>query len=152
MTHEPDPILLNLSVFELVWTCLQGEARGEPIEGQAAVANVLRNRLRTGRWGETYHNVILAWAQFSCMWPTLGGGNYNGVLSFAKMIRAPETHTRSDRQLRLITEGLFSDSLLDETKGATHYHADWIQAPAWAKPPAVRTAVIGKHSFWRNVR
>lgn len=45
---------------------LVGEVRGEPIEGRKAVAHVLLNRLRTGKWGSTLAQVCLAHAQFSC--------------------------------------------------------------------------------------
>jgi hypothetical protein len=41
------------------------EARGEPEEGQRAVAHVIVNRLRDGRWGKSLASVCLADRQFS---------------------------------------------------------------------------------------
>ena len=45
---------------------LWGECRGEPEEGQRAVAHVLWNRLRDGRWGHSLATVCLWKLQFSC--------------------------------------------------------------------------------------
>ncbi len=45
---------------------LWGEVRGEPEEGQRAVAHVLWNRLRTGRWGKNLALVCMKRKQFSC--------------------------------------------------------------------------------------
>lgn len=45
-------------------TLLQ-EARNEPPEGQAAVAHVILNRVKTGRWGKSLATVCLSEDQFS---------------------------------------------------------------------------------------
>ncbi len=42
-----------------------GEAGGESAEGQEAVANVIRNRVLSGRYGQGYEDVITAPRQFS---------------------------------------------------------------------------------------
>lgn len=41
------------------------EARGEPLVGQQAVAHVIVNRLKSGRWGHSLATVCLAPLQFS---------------------------------------------------------------------------------------
>jgi len=41
------------------------ESRGESYEGQLAVANVVLNRLRSGRWGNTLTSVVYADGQFT---------------------------------------------------------------------------------------
>lgn len=55
MTAE---ILLALTIFY--------EARGEPFEGKAAVAQVVMNRVKDKRWPDTIEDVILQPKQFSC--------------------------------------------------------------------------------------
>ena len=44
---------------------IQSEAGYEPFEGQVAVGNVVMNRLRTGRFGNSLYSVIYAKGQFS---------------------------------------------------------------------------------------
>jgi N-acetylmuramoyl-L-alanine amidase len=152
MSRTPDPILSALSPFDLVLVTLWGEVRGEPIDGQVAVANVLRNRVADGRWGDDYHSVCLAWAQFSCLWPTLGGPNFQRVITFARRVKDIEIFTLPERQLRLVVQGLFGNALVDNVNRATHYYAKWIPAPPWAMPPARQVAQRGRHLFFAGVR
>lgn len=152
-----DPRLFNLSGHGLVVVTLWGEARGEPIEGQIAVAQVIQNRLKSGRWGDTYHEVLGRWAQFSCLWPELGGLNYQSVLDIAGVIDRGENvgeHSNQQRlleQLEWVTMGVLSGTVMDNTSGATHYFVPSIVRPSWAKEPGVRTATIGRHEFWAQV-
>ena len=54
---------------EIAARTLYGEARAEPEEGQRAVARVLVNRMRDGRWGKNLWSVCLWPFQFSCWLP-----------------------------------------------------------------------------------
>ena len=58
-----------------------GEARGEGEPGMTAVAHVLLNRLKDGRWGTALGSVCLAPYQFSC-W-NIGDPNRARMLAFA---------------------------------------------------------------------
>jgi hypothetical protein len=49
---------------DLLIRTIIGEAAAEPFVGQQAVANVVLNRLRSGRYGSTLEDVILAPKQF----------------------------------------------------------------------------------------
>lgn len=49
----------------LLASLIQSEAGYEPFEGQVAVGNVVMNRLRTGRFGNSLYSVIYAKGQFS---------------------------------------------------------------------------------------
>ena len=49
----------------LLASLIQSEAGNEPFEGQVAVGNVVMNRLRTGRFGNSLYSVIYAKSQFS---------------------------------------------------------------------------------------
>lgn len=151
------PLQPNFSALDdlgLLEVCLFGETRGEPIEGQIGVANVIRNRVRLDLggdnkpdwWGEGYKGVISCYAQFSCLWPELGGINYTKVLAYAnnydKLFNA---------QLRWIATGILDDYLADNTHGATHYHAVSLPAPAWTKG-ATHTVTLGNHTFFTGVK
>lgn len=147
---DADPLLRQLSPINLFTTVLWGEARGEPIEGQVGVANVILNRLNTGKWSHDIRAVILAPAQFSCLWPT--GGEYDGVLAFARVCYNLTNLTRAEQQLRLLAEGALRPALLDNTLGATHYHdARMKEAPAWTVG-ATKTVLLGHHFFYKDVK
>ncbi len=45
---------------------IYGEARGQSYESKIAVGWIIRNRLATGRWGDTYKSVVTAHLQFTC--------------------------------------------------------------------------------------
>ena len=57
--------LLDTNLLHLAKT-IYGEARGENIETMFAVGWVIRNRLKSGRHGNTYKDVVLQPKQFSC--------------------------------------------------------------------------------------
>jgi len=56
---------LDTNLLHLAKT-IYGEARGESIETMLAVGWVIRNRLHTKRYGDTYKDVVLQPKQFSC--------------------------------------------------------------------------------------
>lgn len=117
---------------------LFGEARGEPLEGQFAVAHVLINRRKDGRWGTTPAAVCLWPMQFSC-W-NVNDPNRLKMLLLAD--DAPELIT-----LTQVWEGANADLGPDPVGGAQFYYAaSMAQPPSWAKAMTV-TAKIGRHTF-----
>ena len=56
---------LNTDLLHLAKT-IYGEARGENIETMLSIGWVIRNRLKSGRHGNTYKDVVLQPKQFSC--------------------------------------------------------------------------------------
>lgn len=105
---------------------LWGEARGEGYDGQVAVAWAVRNRVDDGKisswWGEGYAGVCQKPYQFSC-W-NKNDPNYP-YLSGLKPIPAAQYAQARKAALAVIT-----GEASDPTKGATHYHATSIKAPA----------------------
>ena len=131
-----------------------GEARGEPVEGRAAVAHVVLNRARkaqefkakNGRSHPLFGNgsivgaCIAAW-QFSC-W-NLGDPNR------VKMGRL----TLGDGDFMQCVEialKVIGGKKPDTVSGATHYYADSIAPPKWAIGK-IPVAVIGRHCFFNNI-
>lgn len=124
---------------EIAVRTLWGEARGEPPEGQFAVAHVLRNRVKDGRWGHTAGLVCLAPMQFSC-WNAsdpnrakmLGLDDADSVLASC---RAAWLQSASDS---------------DPTQGACFYYADSLKYdPSWAAT-MTETIHIGHHHFLKD--
>src|SRR3990172_3605788 len=144
-----------LSESQIVGLTIWGEARGEPIEGQIAVGNVIRNRVLAGRYGDGWVGVCLAKWQFSC-WTEVGGAE-----NYAAMSERVERLLRGDTELagsifdqcQFIAEGLVHGRVRDNVKGAVNYYAPLAmlpegRVPTWAVglSPVIE---IGAHRFYR---
>lgn len=138
---------------EIALTCtLLGESAGEPIEGQIAVACVVRNRVlhpSVAWWGRGYRGVCLARQQFSCWWEA--NSNSAQVYALAEAMLSRQPLGGLVNELRWIAEGIIGDVIRDRTQYADHYltTALWKSphAPAWSKAKPVAT--IGHHTFFR---
>jgi spore germination cell wall hydrolase CwlJ-like protein len=125
---------------------LYGEARGEGITGLLAVAWVLRNRLRAGRWGTSYEAVCFAPYQFSC-WnqadpnrPILQGilGGHKATLPTILV------------QCYTLADVLLNEAMLQQLGSARHYYAAASVPPAWAAQGVLVASVHG-HKFFEGV-
>ena len=126
---------------------LWGEARGESLAGQIAVAWTIRNRVFDGKarswWGEGYAGVCLKPYQFSC-W-NKSDPNY-AYLSGAKPIPAAQY-----AQALKAADQVMAGTVPDPTGGATHYYATTMpKPPTWAKG-AKQTLKLGQHIFFKDV-
>lgn len=118
-----------------------GEARGEPVSGQEAVACVVINRVRLPRWwGRSVTEVCQKPGQFSC-WnaddPNRG-----------KLDMLSHDDPAFATALRIARRAL-AGVLADPTRGATHYHALAV-SPRWARRHAP-SAQIGNHVFYNDI-
>lgn len=134
-------------VHDVVARTLWGEARGEGIAGQVAVAWVIRNRVHDANarswWGEGYIGVCRKPWQFSC-W-NLGDPNYPYVSGARPIDQAQLT------QALAVAQQVIDGQVPDPTDGATHYHALGMSVPpVWASG-ATRTQVLGAHAFFKHV-
>ena len=108
------------------------EARGESLEGQLAVAEVVLNRASSGRYPATICGVITQPAQFS----------------FIRRGRFPAVRMSSDcwRKALAIAD-IARNKLANEIpSNVLWYHANYV-APAWGRWH-VRVAQIGAHIFY----
>ncbi|KJH75364.1 cell wall hydrolase [Pseudomonas sp. ES3-33] len=126
---------------------LWGEARGESVAGQIAVAWAIRNRVFDGKtkswWGEGYAGVCLKPWQFSC-W-NKNDPNY-AYLSGAKPIPAAQY-----AQALKAADQVMAGTAPDPTGGATHYYATTMpKPPTWTKG-AKQTLKLGQHIFFKDV-
>jgi len=122
--------------FEAEKTCIATaiyhEARGEPLEGMIAVANVIVNRMGSRRFPSTACKVVYQRKQFS--W-TL----------FPSKLEPVEDFRNTD--ILKIAELALLGKLIDYTNGATHYHANYVN-PYWASSKSY-SVTIGNHIFYR---
>jgi spore germination cell wall hydrolase CwlJ-like protein len=109
------------------------EARGEPIEGQLAVAEVVINRARSGLYPDTYCDVITQPAQFS----------------FVRRGRIPAADESSAAWQRAEAIAEIAQQNLWQSKAADalYFHATYVR-PSWAHQK-VQLAQIDTHIFYR---
>lgn len=129
---------------DLVIRTLLSEAGGEGVEGQAAVAHVIRNRMARGRYGgRSAGEVVTAPNQFE-PWNTVGSGAKNDPASY-------DPNSSAYKAAGKIVDGVFGGEIADPTGGMTHFYAPVAQsalgrdAPKWAKGPSKK---IGGHMFF----
>lgn len=108
------------------------EARGEGRKGQAAVAEVILNRVKSSRFPNSVCGVINQRSQFSY---TIGG---------RKTIRNRGIYLR----VRQVAENALSGGTGNLTNGATYFHTPAVR-PAWSRR-FQRTVQIGRHIFYRT--
>lgn len=118
------------------------EASGESEEGKAAVAHVILNRMRLGRWGDNIKEVVTRPWQFE-PW----------------MTKRKEIESLSEGDPRYLKAALIADAVLsgqqpDPTAGATHFLNPTIvrqrrggSLPGWAQG---KGQPIGRHTFYSS--
>lgn len=115
--------------------CLAGavyfEAKGEPLDGQLAVAQVIINRAKSGRFPGSICGVVFQPSQFSFV---RGGG-------FPPIARASQ-NWRSAVAIARIAQNDMWDSSADD---ALYFHARRV-SPGWKLR---RIGAIGNHVFYR---
>lgn len=124
---------------------LAQEARGEPRDGQLAVAHVLLNRVKDGRWGKTLASVCLWHGQFSGWWSPRGKPAKLDP-NFEYACTVADDDITLIRMLAVLNEARTG---ADFTNGANHYFADSIAPPPWAASMTFRTK-IGHHLFYTD--
>jgi N-acetylmuramoyl-L-alanine amidase len=107
------------------------EARGEPLAGQYAVAEVTMNRKASARYPRTVCEVVYQKSAFS--WTDLG--------------QLPEPRGEEWKLAWKVAEAAYYGKDAPRLQGALFYHATYV-FPEWAKDkrPVAR---IGKHIFYR---
>jgi hypothetical protein len=117
------------------------EARGEPVAGQYAVAEVTMNRVASGRYPDTICGVV-----HQKNWDPLRK-RYVSAFSWTELDERPSREDETFRQAWAVAEDVYHGRHVPTLKGATHYHAAYIK-PSWARgnKPVAR---IGKHIFYK---
>jgi hypothetical protein len=124
------------------WRCLARaiyfEARGEPIEGQVAVAEVILNRRDDPRFPKTVCGVVDQGAKRAgCQFSFMCDGR-------PEKVRDREAYALAGNIAHLMLEGRPRTL----TGAATHFHTAYVR-PGWARR-MVRTTRVGAHLFYRE--
>ncbi|MBB2969968.1 cell wall hydrolase [Mesorhizobium sp. RMAD-H1] len=116
------------------------EARGEPVKGQAAVAQVILNRVRNPAYPDTVCGVVYQnddWRN-RCQFSFACDGRRHRVTE-------PEHWRIAQQVAKAVSAGQI---WLPEVGSATHYHATYVK-PRWARTME-RVKKIGLHIFYRT--
>jgi spore germination cell wall hydrolase CwlJ-like protein len=109
------------------------EARGETLEGQLAVANVVMNRAASGRYPSNWCSVVKQPAQFSFV----RGGRFPAV----------DANCAAWRKAQAIARLAIADAVPGLSRDVLWYHADYV-APSWGRRLSM-VQKIGTHIFYR---
>jgi spore germination cell wall hydrolase CwlJ-like protein len=115
------------------------EARGEPVRGQMAVAQVVLNRAFSGKYPNSVCGVVYqnAHRHLACQFTFACDG-------IPDVIREPDMWERA----KSIASDMLDGKLwLPEVGKATHYHAHWVH-PGWVRE-MTKLQRIGVHTFYR---
>lgn len=140
MLHpEPpkQPIEQVMCVTEAIWF----EAANQPVEGMYAVAHVIRNRVKSPRYPDTYCEVIQQPSQFSYRnggQPTVQVNNWIDAAAFEWAARIALD----------VTNGTLG---ADFTYGSLHYFNPSLANPSW-RHYGQEIGMVGDHLFLNNMR
>lgn len=128
--------------MEVAARTLAQEARGEPPEGQQAVAWVIKNRMLSGRWGHSLSSVCLWRAQFS-------GWYVPSDPNFAYACGLPDSDAMLAHMKGLMQSVMVAGT--DPTHGAMFYYAVSIPPPSWVDEHQF-CGQFGHQRFYRGTK
>ncbi|MEO1550693.1 MAG: cell wall hydrolase [Pseudomonadota bacterium] len=123
---------------ECLAEALYFEARGEGIDGQIAVAEVILNRVDSRKYPGTICGVVRQ-----------GEHRHNACQFSFRCDGKPETFSERDalEEARKIAALMLAGRPRIMTDGATHYHTHAVQ-PRWSRK-LEKTTVVGSHIFYK---
>ncbi|MEM8784809.1 MAG: cell wall hydrolase, partial [Pseudomonadota bacterium] len=126
------------SEHECLAYAIYHEARGEPMSGQIAVAEVVLNRVAHRYYPNSICGVVYENSDrfLSCQFTFTCDGISDKPFDKA-----------SWRKSKLLASYLMKERDLGITNAATHYHADYVD-PYWADD-LIKTVKIGRHIFYK---
>jgi hypothetical protein len=140
---SPPVLTIKLSDLEKERRCLtEGiyfEARGESAVGQLAIAEVVLNRVMSGRYPSSICGVVFQGAKSNqCQFSFACNGDM-------KKPRDPVAWRKAQRLAHYVLAGKVRNTIVGS---ATYYHAAYVN-PYWA-PRMVEVVKIGQHIFYRS--
>lgn len=122
------------------WECMRKalyfEARGESLQGQFAVAEVILNRLDSPAYPKSVCGVVQSSGHGACAFSWVCDG-------YSDVMRDPVAADRAGRIAQLMLAG----APRPLTLGATYFHTRSVR-PNWGR--VIQTASIGAHVFFRS--
>jgi spore germination cell wall hydrolase CwlJ-like protein len=139
----------SLSPMEALILTVIGEARGEPIEGQVAVAWIIKNRLlHSPSHYKDYDDVVFEPNQFSCWTEELP---FLTDIAEKMVINDDKFVDKYLIQCAYVARGVDSNQIIDNTNGSLYYLENDLyngpHRPKWANTPR-NVKVIGNQTFF----
>jgi spore germination cell wall hydrolase CwlJ-like protein len=136
----PPPSMLASAERECLATAIYFEARGEPLSGQVAVAQVVLNRVHSTRYPDSICEVVYQndHRRNACQFSFACDGipdRTSEEEAWQRAKKISDAVVAGQNQIRRVTK-------------ATHYHATYV-APYWA-PSMHRVGQIGAHVFYKT--
>jgi spore germination cell wall hydrolase CwlJ-like protein len=117
------------------------EARGEPLAGQYAVAEVTMNRVASSLFPKSVCEVV-----HEKRWDALRKREV-GAFSWTELDSLRQPRGAAWEQAIEVATAVYDGTYTPSVPNALYYHAKYIK-PSWAKPNR-RVATIGSHVFYR---
>jgi len=143
MLLETALVCLSLNVYH--------EAKNQSIVGQAAVAEVVMNRVQDSRYPNTVCEVVKqgphrpSWKDPNKEHPIRHKCQFSWYCDGKSDEPKDDKHWHQAKEIARLV--LYDRIVIDVTEGATHYHATYVK-PAWARTKT-RTTRIESHIFYR---
>lgn len=119
------------------------ESRGEPLEGQYAVAQVIMHRVESPAYPNTICDVIQQKRNGVCQFSFYCDGLSDKI----------DNLEERERALAVANTVIYSRRMVDYSGGATNYYAPKKANPYWAKSEKMQyTTTIANHKFMREIR
>ncbi|TCD14919.1 cell wall hydrolase [Oricola cellulosilytica] len=125
-----------------ITTAIYFEARGETVKGQAAVAQVILNRVRNPAYPDSACGVVYQNAEMRnrCQFSFACDGA-------SERLKSERARKQAEWIAKAVTKG---ELFIPEIGSSTHYFADYVR-PKWAGS-MVKMASIGAHHFFKTRR
>lgn len=117
------------------------EARGEPVAGQYAVAEVTMNRVSSRRYPDTVCEVV-----YQKRWDSIRK-RYVSAFSWTEISPDAEPDTQAWKEAKNIAAEIYYDEAKPRVHGAIFYHARYVK-PSWSRK-RTEVARIGQHIFYK---
>jgi len=117
------------------------EARGEPVAGQFAVAEVTMNRKASRLFPRTVCEVV-----YQKNWDPIRKREV-AAFSWTEFNKLPEPTGEEWQRAQQVAKAVYYNRYTPQLQGALYFHATYIR-PEWAKEKR-RVARIGRHVFYR---
>jgi len=120
------------------------EARGEPLVGQLAVANVINNRVKSSKFPDTYCDVVYQAKR-------INGKIVKNKCAFSFYCDGKVEKIRDKKAYKLaknIAKLSMQEVYVDIARKATHFHATYVN-PYWSTHLEY-LGKIGKHKFYHE--
>lgn len=136
-TQSKDAKLLALTIW--------GEARSEGEAGMRAVGHVVKNRMKSDRFGDEVKDVVWKRKAFSCWNPN--DPNREKMRNIAQLPK-DSIEYKKWKMAQKIADEILANKSKDPTRGALFYHTEDIK-PKWADPKKA-IAKVANHIFYRT--